>query len=457
MTASPPALHQIRLTAGLLGTLLLAGCGVQPVPASVVTPAGPETVITIRQPGTASDAELEARYGGTLIVRTPTFALLGVSGEVRPTTMQALSGGRGRAERNRGVMRTTEGQGHANGTVGLWGNGTVGLWGSGTVGLWGSGTVGLWGSGTVGLWGSGTVIFWGNGVFNALPQNTAPWTQIGLEAAQNKATRLGLGATVAVLDTGIDLAHPIFAGALSAPNTWHDFVSDDDVPAEDGALDVGLKGHGTEVAGIVRQIAPNAKIMPLRVLNAMGSGDVDDVASAIVWATDHGADVINLSLGTASEVTAISAAVEYANAAGVMVVGAAGNSGQRGVDSPAAQFGGSALNVSVGSASAADLKSVFSRYGAQLDVLAPGEQIYGPAPENRAAAWSGTSMSAPVVAGALALGRGEGFAGSKTVSALRAGALSVDALSGNSAYRTELGRGRVDLNRFVQELMSPNN
>lgn len=422
-------MRHASLTALILTALSLSACSGRPVPAA---PLQPDALLTVPNPGTATDAELSAQHGGPVVLRTDQFALIGQ--QIQPGGLSAQSAAR-RAHPNRGVVRAPESV-KASGTVGLWASGTVGLWASGTVGLWASGTVGLWASGT----------------YSPLPQNTSNWQQIGLDRAHAGLSRLGSGVTVAVLDTGVDLNHPAFTGRLTQPGTWRDFVDGDATPQDEGTLTQGMTGHGTEVAGIVAQIAPGAQILPLRVLNSDGAGDVLNVARAIVYAADQGADVINLSLGAGERMPAIRAAIEYANSKGVTVSAAAGNTGERGLNYPAQDFSGSRLNLSVGSVNATDGKSSFSQYGSALAVLAPGENVYGPAPEGRLAAWSGTSMSAPVVSGAAALGLAEGYAASRVVSALRSSAADVDALSSNDAYQGELGEGRLDLAAFTRTL-----
>ncbi|WP_295821262.1 S8 family serine peptidase, partial [uncultured Deinococcus sp.] len=323
--------------------------------------------------------------------------------------------------------------------------------GNGTIGLWGNGTIGLWGNGTIGLWGNGTIGLWGNGRYEPIPQNSDPWQQIALDDVQAGRRASGNGMTVAVIDTGVDLNHPALAGGFTEPSTWHDFVDGDATPQDEGELGHGLTGHGTEVAGIVAQVAPAAKVMPLRVLGPDGTGDVASVAAAIVWAVDHGADVINLSLGSDQAMTAVSQAIAYANSQGVVVAAAAGNTGAEGIDYPAAEFAAQPMNVAVGSVDLHDVKSAFSQYGA-LELLAPGEAIYGPAPQERSAAWSGTSMSAPVVAGGLALALEGGATGAQAAAALTGTATSVDGVQGNAAYAGKLGAGRIDLNAALTSL-----
>jgi subtilisin family serine protease len=122
--------------------------------------------------------------------------------------------------------------------------------------------------------------------------------QHGMERAWTRSS--GADVVIAIVDTGIDLDHPDLADRIVA---GYDFVDDDDVPDDQN-------GHGTHVAGSAAAIgnndigvigmAPEAKIMPLKVLAADGSGSVEDVAAAITWAADNGADVINLSLGGSS-------------------------------------------------------------------------------------------------------------------------------------------------------------
>ena len=426
----PLKTHALLTASALALTVLLAGCGVTASP-QVSAAASSDAVMTVFQPGTLSDAQLEATYGGTLVTRTPTFALLKVSADATRMTAQSS---KTKIEKNRKMYRVGKGKGQTGNTV----NGT--------------GTVGWWGNGTIGWWGNGTIGWWGNGRYEPLPQNSDTWQQVALDDVQASARGSGNGMTVAIIDTGVDLNHPALAGAFTEASTWHDFVAGDATPQDDGELGTGLVGHGTEVAGIVVQVAPSAKVMPLRVLDTDGSGDVASVTAAIVWAVDHGADVINLSLGSDQAVTAVTQAIAYANSQGVVVAAAAGNSGAEGLDYPAAEFAAQPLNIAVGSVDVHDTKSTFSQYGAALELLAPGEGIYGPAPQERVAAWSGTSMSAPVVAAGLALALETGITGAQAAAALTGTAVSVNSVSGNSPYAGKLGAGRVDLSAALTSL-----
>jgi subtilisin family serine protease len=110
------------------------------------------------------------------------------------------------------------------------------------------------------------------------------------------------------------------------------------------------------------------------------------------------------------------------------------------------------LNIAVGSVDLHDAKSAFSQYASNLELLAPGERVFGPAPQERFAAWSGTSMSAPVVAGGLALGMSVGANGAQAAAALTSTATSVDTVSGNASYAGKLGAGRVNLDAAIASL-----
>ena len=243
----------------------------------------------------------------------------------------------------------------------------------------------------------------------------------------------GDGSTVAVLDTGAQLDHPVLAGSL-VPG--YDFIGDDPDPSEgsnsvdedgDGNTDEAT-GHGTHVAGIVHLTAPEAKIMPVRVLDSDGRGNVFVIAEAIQRAvdpdgdprTDDGVDVINMSLSSSRESNLIrdvtddldvddddddddetGPALGGVPTNGVTVVGSAGNDAAEQPAYPAAETG----VIGVASVDQDETKSDFSNYygSPEVDVSAPGDDIYSTFTEGRYAEWDGTSMSAPFVAGQAAL------------------------------------------------------
>lgn len=201
--------------------------------------------------------------------------------------------------------------------------------------------------------------------------------------------------TVAVIDTGVCADHPDLQRRVL---TGYDFV-DDDTNANDES------GHGCAVAGIIAAntdntmgiagIAPNARILPIRVLNAQGVGTTSDVAAAIIYAADNGAQVINLSLGGHYPSAVMENAVNYASNRGVLVIASSGNSGTQGIKYPAAYPNA----IAVGSIDPNLQQSSFTSYGPQLDGLAPGRDILSTGLNAGYTTKSGTSFAAPQVAG----------------------------------------------------------
>ena len=243
-------------------------------------------------------------------------------------------------------------------------------------------------------------------------------SDIDAEEAQQAST--GTGQTVAVVDSGIDLNHPDFAGRLVA---GYDFVSKDDTP-QDG------NGHGTHVAGAiaadadstgVRGVAPDAKIMPLRVLDDTGRGYTADVAAAIDYAADRGVKIINLSLGSDTPSAVEQQAIH--DHPGVLFVIAAGNGGADNIgdDSDTTPSYPASYNepniVSVGASDQKDKIAGFSNYGASsVDLFAPGVNSVSTYPQGKASnldkyfktgdgyeLLQGTSMATPYATGTAAL------------------------------------------------------
>ncbi len=324
--------------------------------------------------------------------------------------------------------------------------------GGGTMTAMMGGKMSMWAGGKMSMWAGGKMSMWAGGQFSQLPENTALWKKIRLEEAQRMAPKLGAGVTVAVIDTGLDLRHPAFDGSLAEPSSWYDFYAGDPTPQDEGTFGVGGYGHGTNVAGIILQVAPAAKIMPLRVLGPDGSGDMIMVVQAIEWAVSHGAGVINLSLGSTENSKIIQKAIKKAMDNDVLVVSSAGNENLDKITFPAAyaKGGEGKRALGVGSVDLNDVKSSFSNYSGDLRIVAPGENVYAPAPDARMAAWSGTSMAAPMASGGLALALGQGFSSDELIKAMTENAADVYQISANKSFKDKLGdKGRLDLVNFL--------
>ena len=202
---------------------------------------------------------------------------------------------------------------------------------------------------------------------------------IGIPAAW--AISRGAGVTVAVLDTGVAYRTrgryrqaPDLAGTRFAPG-W-DFVDGDPYP-DDVARADGRRTHGTLIAGIIAQttnnglgaagVAPEATIMPVRVLEPDLMGTARALARGLRFATDHGADVINLSISGTADTRVVSRAVAYAAAKGAIVVAAAGNAGRPAVGWPAAD----PRVIAVGAVARDRSLAFYSNHGDRLDIVAP--------------------------------------------------------------------------------------
>lgn len=238
----------------------------------------------------------------------------------------------------------------------------------------------------------------------------------------------GNGIVVAVVDSGVDYTHPDLDGNIwrnpgeIAGNGIDDdrngYIDDirgwDFVASDNNPMDMSFEGHGTHIAGAIAAernnfgitgVAYNAKIMPVRVLPAFGSGQTNNVANGIRYAADNGADVINLSLGSDSfSDNVVNEAIQYANNKGSVVVMAAGNSGDIQPAYPARNA--DRLGIAVGSIDVTGrMDDDSNRAGSRpLDyVVGPGVDIYSTTPDNTYETYSGTSMSTAQVSGVAAL------------------------------------------------------
>ncbi|MFZ5980582.1 MAG: S8 family serine peptidase [Candidatus Zixiibacteriota bacterium] len=211
----------------------------------------------------------------------------------------------------------------------------------------------------------------------------------------------GKGIVVAVIDNGVDTTHPLFEGYLV--KDLYDFVDNDVYPVE---TEGKLYGHGTFVAGLIRLMAPEAIIMPLRVFDGNGFGYAFSVSEAIYWAIDNKADIINMSFGFASNNPVIETAVNDALAAGIILVAAVGNDSSEIIKYPAAYDSVIAVSSLDTLGNIAD----FANFGPGVDICAPGVSVYSSlAGEYRWGRWTGTSFSAPLVSGACALTLGKKY------------------------------------------------
>ncbi len=290
------------------------------------------------------------------------------------------------------------------------------------------------------------------------PDFSKQWHLKAAGAPQAWDTTRGEGVTVAVIDTGIYPVDDLDPGRLV--KGWN-FVANNDDARDDHA-------HGTHVAGTVAQstgngkgvagMAPQARLMPVKVLSAFGGGTSHDIAEGIRWAVDHGARVLNLSLGGGGRSLAMQSAVAYARRRGAVVVCAAGNSGGRGVSYPAAYAGAFAVSA-VGPQGRL---APYSSYGPEVAIAAPGgDKSQGEeagvlqqtlAEGRRTEAdyrwFQGTSMATPHVAGAAALVMSLGVSAPGAVERV----LSGTAKDAPESSREKYGAGLLDAAAAVRKV-----
>ncbi|MGD8395675.1 MAG: S8 family serine peptidase [Candidatus Eiseniibacteriota bacterium] len=277
--------------------------------------------------------------------------------------------------------------------------------------------------------------------------------RIGVEEAH--AGSRGAGVVVAVLDTGIDPEHEVFQTSLRPDG--YDFVDEDAEPWEtangidddqDGLVDEGY-GHGTLVAGLVALVAPEAEILPLRVLDDEGRGNTFNIAKAIRYADLHGAQVINMSLGSPFEFEAVSLQFELIEESEPTIVSGAGNENR---DSPAYYPGRLPPVFMVTALDSADVKADFADYYHQVLVAAPGAGIRGPFPGGEWAIGWGCSFAVPFVAGEAALVRSvaPSIAPHELAAIITGAVEEIYDLPGNLPYDGMLGSGRIHLPTAIQ-------
>ena len=269
---------------------------------------------------------------------------------------------------------------------------------------------------------------------------------IGVDAAGARA--LGAGVVVAVIDTGVDPTHPVLRGSM--PLGGVDLIDGgepldvgDGIDNDGNGIVDDFLGHGTFIAGLVLRVAPEAIILPIRVMDDEGGVTTFRMIDGIYVAIDRGADIINISMGTVAPSELLQDAVVDANAAGRLIVAAAGNEGTDQVERFPAAFDLPGL-ISVAATGEADKAAAFTNFGDTITISAPGANAFGPMPGGGYASASGTSYAAPLVAGAAALLRSvtPGLAMQDTRQRLLDTAVNIDGINPNLAGK--LGAGRLD-------------
>lgn len=231
----------------------------------------------------------------------------------------------------------------------------------------------------------------------AQPPQSLPWGVRRVGADLVWGVTAGSAVKVAVVDTGIELSHPDLSGNIkggyNAIDSWKS-ANDDN-------------GHGTHVAGIIAAannaigvigVGPAANLYAVKVLSRTGSGYLSDVIEGLDWAVANGMQVVNMSLGSSSDVQSFRDAVRRVYDAGVTMVAAAGNSGGA-VNYPAAY----PEVIAVSATDSGDALASWSSRGSEVDLAAPGVEIFSTYKGQTYRALSGTSMASPHVAGAVAL------------------------------------------------------
>jgi subtilisin family serine protease len=322
------------------------------------------------------------------------------------------------------------------------------------------------------------------GIISVPPQVPPDWYKyqpamfrIGALNAQTYST--GRGVVVADINSIVDVRHPALIGHLT---TGYDFVTNK--PTGTAALNQSSSSfmdqssssfmdqssssfmdqssssfvdqssssfmdshnaaysHGTLCVGIIAVVAPASMIMPLRVFDDEGSADVFNLAKAIRYAVQHGAQIINMSFGTLENSKTLRSAVNYALGRQVVLVASAGNHNTSVPQYPAGYSG----VMTTAATDLFDRKAAFSNYGSYIFVDAPGVNVFSSYPGGNYSIVSGTSFSAPEVAGTAALVRSLRATG--VANSIAGTAVNIDFY--NPAYARQLGYGRIDALRAVK-------
>ncbi len=286
----------------------------------------------------------------------------------------------------------------------------------------------------------------------ALPASASDDARFGEQWALQKigapttwASSTGAGIRIGIVDTGIDATHEDLAGKVVADTSC---IGSNGDPAKCTGSGQDEQGHGTHVAGIaaaskdnhvgIAGVAPDAQLVVAKVLGAAGNGTTEDINAGIRWVVDHGAKVVNLSLGdpnfllTSAKGTPLSDGIEYAWAHGAIPVVASGNTNPAGLGLLGSSDYGSMNAVVVGATGPSDEVAPYSSPlgNAKWSIMAPGgvgggtpardilSSIWKKGEHNQYAALAGTSMAAPHVTGALALLLAKGYSQQDAVNRL---------------------------------------
>ncbi|MUV37015.1 Thermitase [Lentibacillus sp. JNUCC-1] len=283
----------------------------------------------------------------------------------------------------------------------------------------------------------------------AVPEQVTPmtvhpeqdWQYNMINASQAWDVTSGSSATkVAVLDTGIDSSHQSLSNFVDT-SLGKSFVGGDTADRQ---------GHGTHVAGTIASygnvsgVMQEATLIPVKVLGDDGKGSMYGIQQGITYAASIDADVVNMSLGGGSYNQGMEEAIITANNQGTIVVAATGNDGVQNVSYPAAYDAA----IAVGSVTSSESRSYFSNYGHELDIVAPGSNIYSTTPGGNYDKFSGTSMATPHVAGVLGLMRSADP--SVTVSEAKS---ILNTTAQPAGPQLEYGNGIVDAYAAVQEVV----
>ncbi len=224
------------------------------------------------------------------------------------------------------------------------------------------------------------------------PYYASQWHHQNIQSSVAWDSSQGSGVTIAILDSGTDCTHPDLQASCVAG--WNAYDNNSDT--------TDVQGHGTMVAGTAAAIGDNAngvsgvaygaKIMPVRVADASGYAYYSTIATALTWATDHGAKVANISFAEVNSSSAIINAATYMRSKGGLVVVAEGNSGVQSLFTNPKEL------ISVSATDGADNRTSWSTYGADTDLAAPGVGIYTTSRGGGYSAPSGTSFSSPLTA-----------------------------------------------------------